>query len=675
MPDSDPRHRPGRWITALRGVSSSLRGRLLLGALIPLALFLAAALVAFVTILRLTRAEQDERRSREFLTHAYQLKAHLALMAADHRGYRLLGQPGFKSSYDDHAAAVKESTDALLDLGGDEEYHGQIHTIAQQVGDWRQLIETDFSVLLPTPLDTEKEYRHLDETTRQHDQIIDEINQVVRSERSLLFARRAEVREAANRGLWMIPVVAVTAIVLSLLIPLRLSRTITEPLGRLSEATQELRRGRFTTLPLAGVSELHALTSYFNMMGLALAERETLLRVSERRYQALLGSFHNLLWNTDAEGAFASDFSGWTAFTGQDVEEIQGEGWLRAVHPDDRPRVTQAWRQAVASRNTFQGEFRIRRYDECYRKFSCRCVPIFDPKGAILEWACACTDITERAAQEELLREKDAAEAASEAKTRFLTRMSHELRTPLNVVIGMSQMLASQRFGSLNPKQADYVADIAKSGRHLLALINDVLDLSKVESGHMRVQPEKAMIGNAIRGVVSVMQGLIEGKRQTLHCDLPQPDRQIVTDVSRFKQILLNLLSNAMKFTPEGGSITVRGRWVAQLARDAATCPADQAAAVRVDVVDTGIGIPPEEQQNVWREFHQVSGPAAAAEGTGLGLPLARHLVRLLGGQIWLQSAPGQGSCFSFVLPLESTDEPTGTAASAARSRPVAQSS
>jgi PAS domain S-box-containing protein len=404
------------------------------------------------------------------------------------------------------------------------------------------------------------------------------------------------------------------------------------------------------------VRELLALTSYFNMMGLALAERETLLRVSERRYQALLGSFHNLLWNTDAQGAFTSDFSGWTAFTGQDVEEIQGEGWLRAIHPADRQRVTQAWRQAVASHNTFQEEFCLRRYDECYRKFSCRCVPIFDPKGVILEWACACTDITERAEQEQLIREKEAAEAASQAKSRFLTRMSHELRTPLNVVIGMSQMLGTQRFGALNPKQADYVADIAKAGRHLLALINDVLDLSKVESGHMRVQPERALIGSVIGTVVSGMRGLSEEKRQTLHCELPQPDREIVTDVSRFKQILLNLLSNAMKFTPEGGTISVRGRWVAGLARDASVCPADRAAAVRVEVEDTGIGIPLEEQEHVWREFHQASNQAGTAEGTGLGLPLARHLVRLLGGRIWLRSTPGQGSCFSFVLPLESPE-------------------
>jgi PAS domain S-box-containing protein len=643
---------------------NALRIHLLVGSLIPLVVLLAAALVAYLAMHDLNRAEQSERRAHDVLTKAQAVKAHLASMSAAQRGHYLLGSPEFRASYEAQSRALRQDMDELRRHVADDEPHaGQVEEINELATAWAQLVAEELtSVPTPPAVVDEDARREVEHMLHGVDHLIVRLDDVIASKTARLMESRERVRQAVAHGYWIMSSVLLAAVLLSVLIPLQLSKMITHPIEALMQATDQLRQGTFTTVAPSGPTEVARLTGYFNMMGLALSEREELLRTAERRYQGLLMSSNNLLWNLDAEGAFAGDTSGWLAFTGQTEEQIRGAGWLQAVHPDDREQVTRRWREALASGSALEEECRLRRHDAVYRAFSCRCVPIISPKGNILEWVCAWTDVTDRKEQELLRQEKEAAEAANRAKSQFLARMSHELRTPLNAVIGMSRMLGTRRFGPLTDKQADYLADIGTAGEHLLALINDVLDWSKIESGHMELHLQRTGLVPLLEGVVTSIRSLAEAKKQRLRLEPPE-DREIVTDAGRLKQVLMNLVSNAVKFTPERGAIVVRAQWAQSVEKHARRCPADLAQAVQVEVEDTGIGIPPEEHERVWGEFSQASNRDQTTEGTGLGLALSRRMVHMLGGVIWLRSAPGEGSCFSFVVPVAASSSPCGATA------------
>jgi signal transduction histidine kinase len=239
----------------------------------------------------------------------------------------------------------------------------------------------------------------------------------------------------------------------------------------------------------------------------------------------------------------------------------------------------------------------------------------------------------------ELEEKSQELEAASQHKSEFLANMSHELRTPLNAIIGFSEVLGERMFGELNEKQAEYVQDILSSGRHLLSLINDILDLSKVEAGRMELELSQFDLPAAVSSAVILVRE--RATRHGLALEASVDDRLglFVGDERKIRQVLLNLLSNAVKFTPEGGRIAVRA------------APAD--GAVEVSVSDTGIGIAPEDQEAIFQEFRQVGTDyARKREGTGLGLALARRFVDLHGGRIWVKSRPGEGSTFTFTLPV-----------------------
>jgi signal transduction histidine kinase len=229
-------------------------------------------------------------------------------------------------------------------------------------------------------------------------------------------------------------------------------------------------------------------------------------------------------------------------------------------------------------------------------------------------------------------------EAANRHKSEFLANMSHELRTPLNAIIGFSEVLRERMFGELNDKQAEYTDDILTSGQHLLSLINEILDLSKVEAGRMELELATFDLPLAIDNARTFVRE--RATRHGINLDVTVDDRlgDFVGDERKIKQILLNLLSNAVKFTPEGGRIGITAR------------QAD--GAVEISVSDTGIGIAAEDQPKIFEEFRQVgSDNAKKVEGTGLGLTLAKKFVELHGGKIWVTSEMGKGSTFTFTLP------------------------
>jgi signal transduction histidine kinase len=221
--------------------------------------------------------------------------------------------------------------------------------------------------------------------------------------------------------------------------------------------------------------------------------------------------------------------------------------------------------------------------------------------------------------------------------------MSHELRTPLNAVIGFSEVLQDRLFGELNEKQAEYVADIHGSGRHLLALINDILDLSKIEAGRMELQVSSFALSDVLENAVALARERATRQGISLGLEVDPSAGVIEADDRKLKQVLFNLLTNALKFTARGGQIDVSAR--------------GDGDEVLVSVRDDGIGIAAADQARIFEEFQQV-GQSQLQEGTGLGLALSRRFVELHGGRLWVESEPGQGSTFTFTLPRTQAPRP-----------------
>jgi signal transduction histidine kinase len=229
--------------------------------------------------------------------------------------------------------------------------------------------------------------------------------------------------------------------------------------------------------------------------------------------------------------------------------------------------------------------------------------------------------------------------AATEAKSAFLAHMSHELRTPLNAIIGFSDLLLGGVAGKINNKQRQCLEDILSSGKHLLSLINDVLDLSKVEAGKMDIRPESLRLADVVDDAITTVKPMLDDSRHELAINIAEDLPPVYGDRNRLKQILLNLLSNAIKFTPDGGKLAL------ETSREGEVC--------RVSVADNGIGIKKEDQTCIFEPFTQLDTlPGERKQGTGLGLALCKQLIELLGGKIWVESEYGKGSRFSFTIML-----------------------
>jgi len=242
------------------------------------------------------------------------------------------------------------------------------------------------------------------------------------------------------------------------------------------------------------------------------------------------------------------------------------------------------------------------------------------------------------ASNREIAEKSRQIEVASQHKSEFLANMSHELRTPLNAIIGFSEVLSDRMFGDLNEKQEEYLKDIHASGTHLLSLINDILDLSKIEAGRMELELSDFHLPTALDSALTLIRERAGRRNIALHTNIDNRLGEIRADERKIRQVVLNLLSNAIKFTPEGGRI------------DVAAAP--RVGSVEISVSDTGVGIAPEDQEAVFEEFRQVGTAEKKAEGTGLGLTLCRKFIELHGGRIWVKSQVSVGSTFTFTIPV-----------------------
>jgi signal transduction histidine kinase/CheY-like chemotaxis protein len=333
------------------------------------------------------------------------------------------------------------------------------------------------------------------------------------------------------------------------------------------------------------------------------------------------------------------------------------------IHPDDAERVREAYGKLFSNGEIFDVEYRISRKDGEWIWLHNRAINTRLREGVL----CAdgvFTDITRRRHAEAALQQaKDAAEAANRAKSQFLANMSHELRTPLNAIIGFSEMLIDQTFGGLNERQLKYNHNILNSGRHLLQLISDILDLAKVEAGRVELMRTTFNLTKALSEVQTIVRTLAGKKHISLEFFAPPGLPPLFADEAKFKQVMYNLLSNAIKFTPDGGRVLVtaaihkgdEGRATSDGIHPPLSPATPAVKFLRVAVADTGIGLKPEDQERVFKEFEQVdSSYGRQQQGTGLGLALTKKLVEMHGGRIWVESegVEGMGSTFTFLIPL-----------------------
>lgn len=401
------------------------------------------------------------------------------------------------------------------------------------------------------------------------------------------------------------------------------------------EGTREWHSDDFDTLHM-----------FSTLMGMVLKRRkmEKSLLESEQHLKRVLEGGNEGTWDRNLQEDHLVFNKRYADIIGYDEDEIGRtyEWTMRRIHPDDYDSTATAIDKVLNGvSETAESEYRIRGNDEKYRWVSNKGKVVeYSEDGKPLHFAGILVDISERKeAEAALLAAKRTAEEASRTKSEFLSNMSHELRTPLNSIIGFSDVLAEETFGPVNEKQKKYVSNISKSGRHLLSLINDILDLSKIEAGKMTLNPEKFEIGESLDEVKSTISPLARKKDIKLTIKLVPDEIVINADKGKFKQIVYNLLGNAIKFTGNEGSVAMSASL--------------QEEYVHIEVKDTGIGISKTDQNKLFKIFTQVdSSNCRVYEGTGLGLVLVKNLVEQHNGKIWVKSEVGSGSSFIFELPV-----------------------
>jgi PAS domain S-box-containing protein len=385
-------------------------------------------------------------------------------------------------------------------------------------------------------------------------------------------------------------------------------------------------------------------------------QSEQALRASEEKYRSLIDHIPDVVWTADSNRELIYISCNAAKVLGYSSEELLGgQVWLDRIHPEDGARVGQAYQKLFSEGEKFDMEYRICRKDGAWIWVHNRALTTRPHEGIM--WADGIfKDITQRRqAVAAIQQSKDAAESANLAKSQFLANMSHELRTPLNAIIGFSEILADKTFGDVNDRQLKYCNNILNSGRHLLQLINDILDLAKVEAGRMELMRNTFSVGKALSEVQTIVKTLAGKKGIGLEFEVDPSLAPLFADEAKFKQIMYNLLSNAIKFTPDGGKVFV----TAGFQNESVAGPGPGGQALRIAVGDTGIGIKAKDQERVFKEFEQVdSSHGRTQQGTGLGLALTKRLVEMHGGQIWVESegVEGKGSTFTFTLPILKAD-------------------
>ncbi len=392
---------------------------------------------------------------------------------------------------------------------------------------------------------------------------------------------------------------------------------------------------------------LGAVVTFNNITARKRAEER--LREQEEQFRTLANTIPQLAWMVDETGAIAWFNRRWYDYTGTTFDEVKGGGWQKVIDPAELPRVLEKYQAAMASGEPWEDTFPLRSRAGEYRWFLSRAVPIRGAGGKIERWFGTNTDIEDqRRYERELAEAKEAAEAANRAKSTFLANMSHELRTPLNAVILYSELLQEE---AEDQGLSDFLPDLEKiraAGRHLLGLINNILDLSKIEAGKMDLHLETFDLGETVHEVATTVQPLLQKRHNTLEVHVAPEVGQMHADQTKVRQILFNLVSNASKFT-ENGNIRLEAARIVEGERDG----------VQIQVSDPGIGMTAEHLAKLFQPFTQAdSSTTRKYGGTGLGLTIVRRFCEMMGGHIGVASEPGKGTRFTLWLPAEVTPPP-----------------
>lgn len=450
------------------------------------------------------------------------------------------------------------------------------------------------------------------------------------------------VRGSILRSQAFVLLIVVVSVGVALALAFALARRLTDPVRELSQRAGAVANGSYEVSQTAyRYAEFQSLGTALNEMTIAVRERQEEVETSEGKYRFLIESLRAVPWEYDLEtdrftyvGPQAVELLGYPLSDWLDLDS-----WAQMIHPEDRDAATRACRAAAHDGWSCDLQYRMITADG-------RTLWIQDiisvhrgaDNGATLVGVLL--DLTEIKEVEQLRIQAETASAASEAKSGFLASMSHELRTPLNSIIGFSGILLGGMAGGLTLEQRRQLQMIQRSGNHLMTLVNDILDLEKIEAGAVELASAEVDIVQLVRSTLEVISPSAQEKGLETHLVSLEAPVVVSTDEDRVRQILLNLLSNAVKFTPEGGvSVKVL---------------ADEDGGVCISVCDTGVGIESARLEEIFDEFRTLGRPTdTPQEGTGLGLAISRRLARMLGGDLTVSSTPGEGSVFVLCLPRD----------------------
>ncbi|MFQ5936379.1 MAG: ATP-binding protein [Acidiferrobacterales bacterium] len=482
---------------------------------------------------------------------------------------------------------------------------------------------------------------------------------VVRAKHDITNARGEALSVQYTGTIVLIAVVALSLISSALIVWLYVGRNLIARLTALSGSTQAIASGNLeASIPSAADDEIGRMAKALIVFRDTAAEvEETKRQVGEAR-QRLLDAIESIsdgfaLYDADDRLVLSNSRYRLALFPGSEEDVVPGttfEAIIRSAAErglirDAEGRVD-AWVEQRLKRHRHPSGPHVQ------QRTDGRWIQVNERKAASGTTVVVYTDISKLKHREQELGElvnklkiaREHAMQAARAKSTFLASMSHELRTPLNAIIGFADVLQEKLYGELNQKQEEYLNDIATSGRHLLHLINDILDLSYIEAGRMVLEPNVFDLRQLLEDSLLLVQEQAVGHNITISLDVASDVDTVIADERKVKQIVFNVLSNAVKFTPDGGKVGVKAHRSDDL--------------VEIAVWDTGVGIAPEDQQRIFEEFQQVGQTLTGKPaGTGLGLTLTKKLVELHGGTIWLESNLGDGSTFTFTLPTKGQAE------------------
>ncbi len=472
---------------------------------------------------------------------------------------------------------------------------------------------------------------------------------------------RMDLRDLYYRTFWLAIICILIALVPSWIFARKLSR----PIRHLDSATQRVAQGDLAIrASVTTGDELERLAQSFNRMTEAMEKSRDELLSSRENTNNIINSMNDTLIVIDLSGTIKTVNRATCKLLGYCEEELIGSSIQKVLIPkEDLPSSSSVF-QELKQRNG------LANVETAYWSKENQRIPVLF-SGAVMRgndaktegWVCVALDITARKKSEDELRQaKNAAEKANRAKSEFLANMSHELRTPLNHIIGFTELVVDPQTGNLNSLQEEYLNDVLHSSRHLLALINDILDISKLEAGKWELEFSEINLSNLLENsLVMVKEKALKHQIQ-LKMSADGIPELIRADERKLKQVLYNLLSNAVKFAPDGGAVVLsaralsyrQNRWMAKEMEVTGVpfqpTPSDW---VEISIQDTGIGIKQEDLERIFKPFEQGDiSISRKYQGTGLGLSLSLQIVELHGGKIWAESeGPGKGSTFRFLIP------------------------